>query len=65
MSENTKKIKPIHGKAIEIPPEGALGIMALGYKGVQMWRKVRDEAMAKADAEKGNNDNLIGSDEQA
>jgi hypothetical protein len=65
MSENTKKIKPIPGKAIEIPPEGALGIMALGYKGVQMWRKVRDEAMAKADAEKGNNDNLIGSDEQA
>lgn len=31
----------------EVPVAGSLGLLALGYKGVVAWRKVRDEAMAK------------------
>ncbi len=34
-------------KEFEIPVAGSLGLLALGYRGVQAWRKVRDEAMAK------------------
>ncbi len=34
-------------KEFEIPVAGSLGLLALGYGGVQAWRKVRDEAMAK------------------
>ena len=30
----------------EIPVAGSLGLLALGYRGVEAWRKVRDEAMA-------------------
>lgn len=29
---------------IKIPVSGSLGLLALGHKGVQAWRKVRDEA---------------------
>lgn len=27
----------------EISPEGSLGLLALGAKGVEKWRKVRDQ----------------------
>ncbi|MBX7093825.1 MAG: hypothetical protein K1X56_03810 [Flavobacteriales bacterium] len=53
MSERTKMdITP--GKKVDIPVEGALGIMALGYKGYLMWREVRDEAVAKMKDQKEN-----------
>lgn len=42
------------GKKVDIPVEGALGIMALGYKGYLMWREVRDEAVAKMKDQKEN-----------
>ena len=32
-------------KKFEIPVTGSLGLLALGYRGVQMWREVRDKAL--------------------
>lgn len=29
-------------KKFDIPKSGSLGLLALGYRGVQAWRKVRD-----------------------
>jgi len=29
------------GKPFKIPPEGSLGLLALGYKGLIAWRQVR------------------------
>ena len=34
-------------KEFEIPVEGSLGLLALGYRGVVAWRKVRNEAWHK------------------
>ncbi len=34
-------------REFKIPPEGSLGLLALGYRGVEAWRKVRDEARKK------------------
>ncbi|MBC8048158.1 MAG: hypothetical protein H7Y00_15270 [Fimbriimonadaceae bacterium] len=31
------------GKAIKVPPEGALGLLAIGYKGLIAWRQARRE----------------------
>ncbi len=31
-------------KEYQIPVLGSLGLLALGYRGVEAWRKVRDEA---------------------
>ncbi|MFZ5554802.1 MAG: hypothetical protein ACOZCO_16960 [Bacteroidota bacterium] len=46
MSEpKNKNLKP--GDVYEIPVEGSLGLLALGYRGVQAWRKVRNEAIKK------------------
>ncbi len=35
----------------EIPVAGSLGLLALGYRGVLMWRKVRDEAQVQQKTE--------------
>ncbi|MEQ9261696.1 MAG: hypothetical protein RLP14_00910 [Owenweeksia sp.] len=35
---------PDQDKKFEIPVSGNLGLLALGYRGVEAWRKVRDEA---------------------
>lgn len=29
------------GEAFRVPPEGSLGLLALGYKGLIAWRQVR------------------------
>lgn len=34
--------KKAENKEFEIPKSGSLGLLALGYRGVQAWRKVRD-----------------------
>lgn len=34
-------------KELKIPVDGSLGLLALGYRGVVAWRKVRDEAWHK------------------
>ncbi|MDX2002134.1 MAG: hypothetical protein SFW35_06870 [Chitinophagales bacterium] len=31
-----------NGERYDIPKEGSLGILALGYQGVKAWREVRD-----------------------
>ena len=43
--EKNKALKP--GDVYEIPVEGSLGLLALGYRGVTAWRKVRNEAIKK------------------
>lgn len=37
------KIKTLDGKVYEVPVEGSLGLLALGYVGVMKWReKIRE-----------------------
>ncbi|MFN0275206.1 MAG: hypothetical protein ACKVPJ_05645 [Chitinophagales bacterium] len=45
MDEENKKlvITTKDGKPLPIPPEGALGLLALGYKGLIAWRQARRE----------------------
>ncbi|HIE02847.1 MAG TPA: hypothetical protein EYP59_21625 [Thiotrichaceae bacterium] len=38
-----KFISP-EGKEMDIPPEGALGLLALGAVGIKAWRQARKEA---------------------
>ncbi len=38
------------GEQYEVPAEGSLGLLAMGYKGLMLWRKKRFDA-AKAKAE--------------
>ena len=37
------KIKTEDGKPFPIPEKGSLGLLALGYKGIIAWRKVRKQ----------------------
>jgi len=32
---------------VKVPPQGSLGLLALGHKGVIAWRKAREEAKEK------------------
>ncbi len=32
---------------VKVPPQGSLGLLALGHKGVIAWRKAREEADKK------------------
>jgi len=43
MEEQFLDIKTEHGEAYEIPAEGSLGLLALGYVGLMLWRKKRAE----------------------
>ena len=36
-----------NGKPFEVPEEGSLGLLALGYVGLMAWRQKRQEAMAE------------------
>ncbi len=38
-----KLIDP-NGKEMDVPPEGALGLLALGAVGLKIWRQARKEA---------------------
>ena len=29
---------------VKVPPQGSLGLLALGHKGIIAWRKAREEA---------------------
>jgi len=44
--EKPAKLKLIspEGKEMNIPPEGALGLLALGAVGIKAWRQARKEA---------------------
>lgn len=39
-------------KEFKIPKEGSLGLLALGYRGVEAWRRVRDGANEEKDRKK-------------
>lgn len=36
-------------KKYEVTPAGSLGLLALGYRGVQAWREARDETLRQMD----------------
>jgi len=38
-----KEYKP--GDVYEIPPEGSLGLLALGYRGLEVWREAQQKAV--------------------
>lgn len=40
----------------EISPEGSLGLLALGYKGIMAWRSVRDAKIPVDKKEKESNE---------
>jgi len=46
ISDKPAKLKLIspEGKEMNIPPEGALGLLALGAVGIKAWRQARKEA---------------------
>jgi len=39
------------GDEYTVPPEGSLGLLALGYQGLVAWRKARAEAQASRQVE--------------
>lgn len=41
------------GKPFQIPVEGSLGLLALGYKGLVAWRQVRRQYQKVATAKQG------------
>ena len=43
----TKPSRPVlvPGAVVEIPVEGALGLLALGARGIMAWRQKRDEVL--------------------
>ncbi len=55
MSVENKKIPKV-GDEYEIPIEGSLGLLALGYRGVKAWRKVKN----KAEESEKNNKQEVG-----
>lgn len=51
-------IKTKDGELFKIPPEGSLGLLALGYKGLIAWRHARRQFQkSKKAAGAGNNSN--------
>jgi len=42
------------GKPFEVPEEGSLGLLALGYVGLMAWRQKRQEAMAERQKQQAN-----------
>ncbi len=44
MTEQTLKFHTETGEVFEIPPEGLLGLLALGAVGVKAWREKRRQA---------------------
>lgn len=57
-NQNTSAPKPStaykKGDTYVVPPEGSLGLLALGYQGLVAWRKAQEEARTKAKEELGN-----------
>ena len=47
MSESKKTEKPAAGSRYEVTAAGSLGLLALGAKGIEIWRKKRAEQIAK------------------
>ncbi len=49
---HTPELKTPNGKAYDIPAEGSLGLLALGYVGLMAWRAKKIE-IAKINSKKG------------
>lgn len=47
MKEFTINLITEHGEPFEIPEGGSLGLLALGYIGVMLWREKRKEIQMK------------------
>lgn len=43
--QQQKEYKP--GDTYEVPAEGSLGLLALGYRGLEAWRKAQDKVKSK------------------
>jgi len=58
MNTQNKNIRqPIQykkGDKYIVPPEGSLGLLALGYRGLVAWREAREEAAKLAKEKVGN-----------
>lgn len=39
------------GDTYEVPPEGSLGLLALGYRGLEAWRKAQQKVTIEKSAE--------------
>jgi len=48
-SSEPKEYKP--GDTYEVPAEGSLGLLALGYRGLEAWRKAQQKATVEKSAE--------------
>lgn len=44
MEKQHIELKTEDGQAFDIPVEGSLGLLALGYKGLMLWREKRKQA---------------------
>lgn len=52
MSATQPKIQTKDGKGFDIPLGGSLGLLALGFRGLMLWREKRNEVLIKEAAEK-------------
>lgn len=52
MSEKFPKILTEDGKSFDIPPEGSLGLLALGAVALKPWREIRKKIEAAKQAKK-------------
>lgn len=43
MTKHSIELKTEHGEPFEIPEGGSLGLLALGYIGIMLWREKRRE----------------------
>jgi len=53
--EPTKEYKV--GDTYEVPPEGSLGLLALGYRGLEAWRKAQQKTGQEATLETATTEN--------
>ncbi|CAN5325699.1 hypothetical protein BH09BAC5_BH09BAC5_00700 [soil metagenome] len=57
MTEHLKDKLPPEGAEYAVPPEGSLGLLALGYRGLVAWRNKREEAKKRIEMiQKAGND---------
>lgn len=52
MKEPIIKLQTENGEPFEIPEGGSLGLLALGYIGVMLWREKREEIQQEKQNEK-------------